>query len=63
MNDGDYGIGVDHVSDLVWLPKNDDKIPTVWQSSASDLDVSATQLKEEGNCALKAGNPYQAARL
>lgn len=59
MNDGGYGLRVDHVNDVVWLFPGDSSIPLAWQSRISELK-DAGILKEEGNAALKAGNLYEA---
>ena len=63
MIDGGYGLRVDHVSDIVWLSADDEKIPAAWKPRISDLEKDAMELKEEGSRALKAGKLYEAAEM
>ena len=63
MNDGDYGIRVDHVSDFVSLSSMHDEVPTCWQAAVSESRKTANGLKQEGNQALIAGKMYEAAEL
>lgn len=53
-SDGGYGIRVDHVTDIVWVAQDDDKVPLGWQARISEVDKTAEGLKAEGNAALKA---------
>ncbi len=55
MNDGGYGLRVDHLSDVVWLSPHDERIPLGWRARRSDFEKTAEILKEEGNLALRAG--------
>ena len=55
MNDGGYGLRVDHLSDVVWLAPDDEMIPRSWRAPISEFEKTAEALKEEGNLALKAG--------
>lgn len=55
MNDGNYGLRVDHLSDVMWLSPDDEKIPRGWRARISEVEKTAETLKEEGNLALKAG--------
>ena len=55
MNDGDYGLRVDHISDIIWLSPDDERIPRNWRAPISEFEKTAETLKEEGNLALKAG--------
>lgn len=63
MSDGNYGLRVDHVSDIIWLPSDDDRLPFAWQSRITELEEDAESLKNEGNDALKAGKIYQAIEM
>lgn len=63
MNNGGYGLRVDHVTDLIWLSAIDERVPSPWKPRISDLGIDAMQLKEEGNRALKAGKLYEAAEM
>lgn len=31
MSDGDYGIRIDHLSDIIYLPAYDERVPSCWQ--------------------------------
>ncbi len=62
MNDGGYGLRVDHVSDILWLALNDDRVPLAWQPRVSELK-DAEKLKEDGNAALKAGKLHKAVEM
>ncbi|KAL9597818.1 MAG: hypothetical protein Q9219_004895 [cf. Caloplaca sp. 3 TL-2023] len=63
MNDGDYGLRVDHVSDVIWLSPDDERIPLDWQAGITEVNKTAVILKEEGNLALKHGKLREAAEL
>lgn len=52
--DGDYGLRIDHVSDVIWLHENDEKVPSQWRPQISQLDKTADEWKREGNDAMKA---------
>ena len=54
MNDGDYGLRVDHPSDVIWLSLDDERIPLSWRARISELEKTSDVLKDEGNLALKA---------
>ncbi|KAL9609961.1 MAG: hypothetical protein Q9167_005313 [Letrouitia subvulpina] len=60
MNDGGYGIRVDHVNDVIWLSLDDERIPLGWRARITEINKSAETLKEEGNVALKAGKLHGA---
>lgn len=60
MSDGEYGVRIDHVTDIVWLTQDDDRIPLSWQARVSEVDKTAKELKEEGNAALKARKLHKA---
>lgn len=60
MTDGSYGIRADHVSDVMLLPEADGKIPLKWRPQTDDVAMTATQLKETGNDALKVGKLLEA---
>jgi hypothetical protein len=50
---GDYVIRVDHPSDIVWLPDNDDRVPSVWRDQVRGKTVKDWRL--EGTAAFQAG--------
>lgn len=60
MTNGGYGIRVDHISDVTWLPKADKRMPLKWRSQPNDIGMTSTQLKDNGNDALKVGKLFEA---
>ena len=62
MNDGGYGLRVDHVTDLHWLSLNDDRVPMNWRAQVRE-SRSANVWKEEGNKAMRANKPHRAVEL
>ncbi|KFY88611.1 hypothetical protein V500_06244 [Pseudogymnoascus sp. VKM F-4518 (FW-2643)] len=55
MSDGEYGLRVDHLSDIVHLRSDDVRIPLDWQPRLIEVDQSAEALKLKGNLAMKEG--------
>ncbi|KAJ5605534.1 hypothetical protein N7510_008315 [Penicillium lagena] len=47
--DGGYAIRVDHLSDVIYLPKHDERIPNCWQPRLVEIITSASKWKEVGN--------------
>jgi hypothetical protein len=47
MSDGDYGIRVDHLSDVIYLPMYDQRVPNRWQ--VAENHGSASAWKAKGN--------------
>ena len=62
MTDGSYGLRVDHISDVMWLPEVDARMPLKWQPQPDDFAKTAVQLKENGNDALKLGKLHKAIK-
>jgi len=58
----EYGVRVDHVNDIIWLPTKDDRIPLRWRPKLSEIK-EAKVLKQEGNAAIKTGKTTEAAEL
>ena len=54
MSNGEYGIRVDHVTDILWLAEDDERVPFRWGPRISGVQETAMELKEIGNAALKA---------
>jgi ribosomal protein S28E/S33 len=50
---GDYVVRVDHLSDIVWLPDTDERVPAGWRSHLRNL--TANDWRVEGNAAFRAG--------
>ncbi|KAJ5738057.1 hypothetical protein N7493_001212 [Penicillium malachiteum] len=49
MADGDYGIRVDHISDIWFIPEFDDLVPLLWRSRVVQDEQSASFWKAKGN--------------
>jgi hypothetical protein len=49
MSDGDYGIRIDHLSDVTYLPTYDKRVPNCWQLRSTEHNVSASAWKTKGN--------------
>ncbi|KAL3420666.1 hypothetical protein PVAG01_07111 [Phlyctema vagabunda] len=49
MADGDYGLRIDHPSDLVYLPSDDQRIPSFWKTGIEESKLSAQDLRKQGN--------------
>lgn len=49
MADGDYGIRVDHLSDVWFVPKFDDLVPLFWRKRVTQSDEDASSWKEKGS--------------
>lgn len=52
MGDGDYGLRVDHLSDVIHIDKDDTKIPQRWQPRLIEVGETADTLKLRGNTAM-----------
>lgn len=62
MSNGEYNLRVDHVTDIIWLARDDSRIPPSWAPRISEVVKTAKELKEEGNAALKARSLKKAVR-
>ncbi len=60
LSRGRCGFRVDHISDLVWLEKNDDRIPLSWLPRFVELDKTADDWKQEGNADYVDGKVHEA---
>ena len=60
MADGGCGIRVDHVNDILWLPKADERMPLKWRLRSQNINMTATEMKNNGNDALKLGKAHEA---
>lgn len=49
MGDGEYGIRVDHLSDVIHLKRDNFRIPKAWQPRLIEIQLSAESLKAQGN--------------
>lgn len=52
MGDGEYGLRVDHLSDVVHLTSGDSWIPKAWQPRRIKIGLSAESLKTRGNISM-----------
>lgn len=49
MADGDYGIRVDHLSDVWFVPEFDDLVPLHWRKRVTQSDENASSWKVKGS--------------
>lgn len=63
MASGEYGIRVDHVSDVMFLDKDDLKVPQTWRPRLSEIGKSADALKLEGNTLMGQGKYWKAIQV
>jgi len=49
MSDGNYGLRVDHLSDVVCLSANDEQTPRIWQRELAEHSGTALAWKTKGN--------------
>ena len=49
MGEGAYGIRVDHLSDITYLPAHDERVPEPWRLEFTDNGISAGAWKKKGN--------------
>jgi hypothetical protein len=62
MGDGNYGLRIDHVSDLVWLFETDDRVPLQWRPQVIQLEKTADEWKSEGDGALRSQKFFEAVK-
>ncbi|KAJ4352582.1 uncharacterized protein N0V89_007931 [Didymosphaeria variabile] len=60
MASGEYGLRVDHLSDVSHVSKDDPRIPATWRPQLLEAECSAQLLKTKGNTAMGEGNYWQA---
>ncbi|KAF2467791.1 uncharacterized protein BDR25DRAFT_374016 [Lindgomyces ingoldianus] len=60
MADGEYGLRVDHLSDVIHVNRDDARIPGPWQPRLVEIEHSAESLKTKGNIALVEGRYWDA---
>lgn len=53
MGDGEYGLRVDHLSDVFHVEKNDARVPKAWQPRKIESVHSAESLKTKGNLSME----------
>ena len=63
ITNGCYGMRVDHVSDVTWLPKADGRMALEWRPQSDGIAIMATQLKDNGNDARKMGKQLRPSNL
>ena len=53
MGDGEYGLRVDHLSDVIHIKKDDARIPKAWQPRKISSIHSAESLRTKGNLSME----------
>lgn len=51
---------MEHVSDVVWLPREDSRVPPTWRTQDDAIVKTAKQWKDSGNKALETGKLHEA---
>jgi hypothetical protein len=51
-SNGGYGLRVDHLSDVLRIDEDDDRVPYKWQPRFMEMNRPAEALKKEGNAAV-----------
>ncbi|PNY29022.1 Protein unc-45 [Tolypocladium capitatum] len=59
--DGSYSLRVDHVSDIIWLEDNDERVPPKWRKPA--LNADSESIRMQGNHAVQNQSWAAAQRL
>jgi hypothetical protein len=49
MSDGNYGLRVDHLSDVVFLSADDQRVPSSWRGGSAEQSGAALAWKTKGN--------------
>jgi hypothetical protein len=62
MADGDYGIRVDHLSDVWFVPDFDELVPLSWRERVTQIDESASSWKVKASEHFNQGD-YRSAIL
>lgn len=58
--DGAHVVRVDHISDVIWLPKRHSRRPLAWQPQENGAIKTTKQWKDDGNDAMRAGKLHEA---
>lgn len=53
MADGEYGLRVDHVSDVIHIQGDNPRIPEAWKPQSMESGHSAESLKAKGNFSME----------
>jgi len=53
MADGEYGLRIDHVGDLIRIETHDERLPKQWSPRVFDVSKTADDWKLEGNDAIR----------
>jgi hypothetical protein len=60
MASGDYGVRVDHLSDIVTIDRDDAVVPHNWLPRISEIEESVEVLKSRGDSSMSAGRYWRA---
>jgi len=60
MGDGEYGLRVDHISDVIHVDRDNTMIPDEWRPRLIEMEPSAESLKMTGNLAMGEGRHWDA---
>lgn len=59
---GDYGLRVDHLSDMINLEIDDHRVPKAWRPRLIEIEESADTLKRKGNAFVGQGKYWEAIK-
>lgn len=60
MGDGEHGLRVDHLSDVVHVNGDDARIPEAWRPRLIEIEHSVESLKVKGNLAMRESRYWDA---
>lgn len=63
MASGEYGLRVDHLSDIIYLNEHDPRVPKAWLPRIFEIEDCAETLKTKGNLAMRNNKHWDAIRL
>lgn len=61
--DGSYSLRVDHVSDIVYLLDDDERVPRKWRKRSLNAGDDSQKLRVQGNVAVQKGNWAEAEAM
>jgi len=62
MASGEYGLRVDHLSDVLYLDTFDPRVPQSWRPKRVETEISANSLKLKGNDCVGRGQYWRAIK-
>ncbi|CAI6336317.1 unnamed protein product [Periconia digitata] len=63
MASGEYGLRIDHLSDIIFVDQTNSMIPTAWRTGGNILETSAESLKLSGHKAVRRGKYWESITM